>query len=283
MGRGVIDSLDGHVRRIDEDRWLAARFAPAPARARLTALYAFHHEIAKVGEIVSEPMLGEVRLAWWREALDGLYGEGPARRHEVADAMDAAFAPRPPRALLDAMIDARMRDLDKTPFADVEALAAYAEATAGGVMRAGAALCVGEPVSDEADAAIAAMGRAWGLAGLARAFAPLAARGRAPVPEDARVEAGLRRSALDAGTDPAAAAGALAPVLAAADEAYREARARRGALPAAAWPAIGYVALAPGYLRALRRPGRDPYRDRVEVVRVARQLRLVAAAATGRI
>ncbi|MCG8443887.1 MAG: squalene/phytoene synthase family protein, partial [Caulobacterales bacterium] len=132
--------LSARVRRHDEDRWLAAQFAPAPERERLIALYAFHLEVARVAEVVSEPMIGEIRLAWWREALEEI--DDPAktpRRHEVVEALAAACAEpsvRPPRNVLEAVIDARGRDLDDRPFADIAELSAYAEATAGGLMRA---------------------------------------------------------------------------------------------------------------------------------------------------
>ncbi|MBC8107455.1 MAG: squalene/phytoene synthase family protein, partial [Anaerolineae bacterium] len=57
------------VRRVDEDRWLASRFAPAPVRERLIALYAVNYEIARLSETVREAPLGDIRLEWWRSAL----------------------------------------------------------------------------------------------------------------------------------------------------------------------------------------------------------------------
>ena len=63
------EALDDLVRRVDEDRWLASRFAPADVRARLIALYAVNYEIARTAEVVREPGVGDIRLAWWRDAL----------------------------------------------------------------------------------------------------------------------------------------------------------------------------------------------------------------------
>ena len=37
----------------------------------LFALYAFNHEVARVAETVREPMLGAIRLEWWRETVEG--------------------------------------------------------------------------------------------------------------------------------------------------------------------------------------------------------------------
>src|SRR5688572_31872194 len=90
------------VRRADYDRFLTVLFAPPAARERLFALYAFNHEIAKVRETVSEPMLGQIRLQWWREAIATIY-EGKPRPHAVVDALAAAVAERgPPRAGFEA-------------------------------------------------------------------------------------------------------------------------------------------------------------------------------------
>ncbi len=57
------------VRENDPDRFFCTLFAPPAKREALFALYAFNHELARVAESVSEPMLGEIRLQWWREAL----------------------------------------------------------------------------------------------------------------------------------------------------------------------------------------------------------------------
>ena len=77
------------VRRYDHDRYLTALFAPADRREALFALAAFNLEIAKIREVVTEPMLGEMRLQWWREALDGI-ADGQVRKHEVVEPLAAA-------------------------------------------------------------------------------------------------------------------------------------------------------------------------------------------------
>ena len=70
------------VHRHDPDRFLAALYATPAQRESLLTLYAFNLEIAKVRESVSEPMLGEIRLQWWREALEEAYA-GTTRLVEV--------------------------------------------------------------------------------------------------------------------------------------------------------------------------------------------------------
>jgi hypothetical protein len=65
-------------------------------------------------------------------------------------------------------------------------------------------------------------------------------------------------------------------LLARAEALHAEARRHAGGAPASAFPAIGYVALIPSYVRRLRAGQRDQ-------PLFTRQVRLVAAAATGRL
>src|SRR5262245_31656475 len=128
-------SLEADIRTSDYDRYLAALFARAKAQSHLFALYAFQHEIAKIAETVSQPTLGLIRLQWWRETVVDIY-EGRVREHAVAQAFaQAVKAHALPRAIIEAMIDAREADLEETPFASFEQMEAYADATAGHVMR----------------------------------------------------------------------------------------------------------------------------------------------------
>ncbi len=60
------------VRDRDRDRWLATLYAPAAVRPALFALHALDLELAQVVATTTEAMLGEIRLAWWREALTKL-------------------------------------------------------------------------------------------------------------------------------------------------------------------------------------------------------------------
>lgn len=214
--------LDAQVRRMDEDRWLANRFAPADVRARLIALYALNDEIARATEAVKQAAIGDIRLAWWREAIAEVYEGKTPRAHPVLLAFAAARADWP-QAPFEALIEARARDLDVAPFANALALDAYVDATAGAVMRLAMHAC-GAEASDRfvTDAA-----RAWGVT------AWLRARRAAPVGE---TEASL---------------------IARARETYERARAVAKTMPSAAFPAIGYVALVPGYLRALEQGKRE--------------------------
>jgi phytoene synthase len=154
------EDLDGQVRRLDPERWLSSRFISDPqARADVIAIYAFDHELGRAPKVASNPLLGEIRLTWWREMLDEAYGGGAVRHHPTALALAAAIARRSlPRGPLETMIDARYRELDPAPMNLADALE-WAEGTGGGAAQA-AALAL-DPAADVGKAREA--GKAWAI------------------------------------------------------------------------------------------------------------------------
>src|SRR5437870_517006 len=104
------------VRDADYDRYVSALFAPAERRRHLFALYAFNHEVAKTAETVTQPIMGQMRLQWWCDALDEIEADR-VRRHEVVEALAETLRTHAlPRAMLNAVIDAHDNDLVEAPF-----------------------------------------------------------------------------------------------------------------------------------------------------------------------
>jgi len=172
------------VRRHDPDRFFSALFAPADRRPFLFALYAFNHELAHIGEVAREPMIAEIRLAWWRETVEGARA-GKPRNHDVARALAETFAANDlPQAPFDAMIDARAFDASPGLFADLTALETYADATSGNLMRLAAHVLGGGNDDLARDAGIA-----YAIAGLIRSMPHHAARGRQYLSNDVLAEA----------------------------------------------------------------------------------------------
>src|SRR5262245_40700240 len=115
------------VRAADKDRFLTTLFAPAERRDALFALYAFNVEIARVREVIREPVAGEIRLQWWSDALSGA-DRGEVAAHPVASARLAGSGRyRLPAERSEALIEARRSDLDPEPRARLADLAAYAQ------------------------------------------------------------------------------------------------------------------------------------------------------------
>jgi phytoene/squalene synthetase len=153
------------VRKYDRDRFLLGMTAPARHREALWALFAFNHEIAKTREVVSEPTLGLIRLQWWRDAIEKLYG-GTVLQHEVLAALTPAIQAHDlPRAWFDELIDARERDVENRPLDSFAELEQYADETSTPLNKL--VLKVLEQDASEKD--IRAVSTAFALAGLLRA------------------------------------------------------------------------------------------------------------------
>jgi phytoene synthase len=170
------------ARSADRERFLCSLFAPEPARGDLWALLAFNAEIARTREVVSEPALGEIRLQWWREAIDAAYAN-TAPTHPVVRALAAAIGrARPPRARFERLLLARQHDLTDDPMPDLAALEDYADATSGELsVLALDLLGVAAPAAQRAARHV---GIAWALTGILRATPFLAAQRRLLLPAD---------------------------------------------------------------------------------------------------
>jgi NADH dehydrogenase [ubiquinone] 1 alpha subcomplex assembly factor 6 len=267
------------VRRHDRDRFLTALFAPADRRPALFALYAFNYEVAKTREIVSEATLGRIRLQWWRESLDAVYAGGPVRHHEVVEPLAAAIHRHGlSRRHFDRLIDARERDLEDEPPADVKD---YAEASAAPlVLLALEALDVRE---ETALAAGRAIGTAYALAGLLRAVPFHARQKRLYLPFDRTSETGrlAERELFELRTTPELRRAARENARLAA-AALDRATASRAAVPRAALPALLPAVLARADLARLARAGYDPLAPSLATADPWRSWRLTVAALRGR-
>ncbi len=121
----------------DSDRFFCALLAGTQERERLFTLLAFNHEIAKIRSIVSEPIMGQMRLQWWREAIEAAQQGKPPLAHEVAQPLMQLVVQEPALATqLFALLEARERDLDDAPFASLDEVEEYACATTAPLLAA---------------------------------------------------------------------------------------------------------------------------------------------------
>ena len=277
----ALSAIGALAREADYDRYLTAVFAPAASREALFALIAFNHEVARIPEAVSEPMLGRIRLQWWREVVEAAYAGEPARRHEVAVPLaDAIRACGLDRAPLDALLDAREGDLEEGGPPDLAALERYAAATGGALT----ALMLQASGVDSGPALEAGrqVGTAWALIGTLRAAPRTAAQGRVVLPADLLAEAGISAHDLRAGRGFDRLAGVGEPVARRAAELLDAARKARGTVPRRGRGVLLIARLADLYLARLRRAGWDPRDPSVDVGLLRKQTAMLASALTGR-
>ena len=165
------------VRSGDYERFLAIQLAPPAKREALYAVTACALEVACIAEQVSEPLIGHIRLAWWREALEEMMAGAPPRQHPVVIALAAVHSHAPQVVVhLLQMVDARAVDLDTSLLAEESAWLAYCDNTAGALHMAWAAL-LDENAATVHATTMRAEARAYAMIGLARAIPFMAAQG----------------------------------------------------------------------------------------------------------
>ncbi|TYO89873.1 squalene/phytoene synthase family protein [Oceanicella actignis] len=246
------------LRRGDPDR-LRTALAAGDKAPRLLGLYAFNLEVARIASAAREPILAQMRLQWWRDALERLHAGGAAADHPaLAPLAEAMAAARLDRALFDRYLDARALDPEGPSFAEEGALHAYLADTGGALMRLAARALLDGADADAlavADEAAAHMGWASAAANLTRALPALYARGAEPLPLDAPAD----RAAMAEGRTPPALRPALAALARAGLGRLARARALRRRVPRAAAPAFLAGWEAERILRAAARPDYDMF------------------------
>ena len=271
------------VRAHDFDRYLASLFAPRAARNALLALYAFNADVARIPQSVSEPMLGEIRLQWWRDALDTL-GKGGTIGNPVADALGTAITDHNLSIpLLTGVIDARIFDLSGEAMPDMQALKAYLQKTSGNLFTLAAGIVTGAKPDAKLQSLAASAGFAWGLTNLLRNLPVHLSRGRLYLPVSHFHDYGAEPEQLLKGVAEEKAQTALLGLRDEAREAFGYARA--GVYGGSRKAALAFLpcALAPFYLAALEKQGAEPLKHIADIGPLKRISRLTYAALRGRL
>ncbi len=246
-----------YVRRNDKDRFLCSLFASPDKRESLFTLYAFNQEVSKTREMVSDTMLGHIRLQWWRDTLAEIE-QGKIRKHEVVEPLSVVIqSGRLDARDLENLIAAREFDLaDKAPANQAE-LDHYIDQTSGHL-----AVMATELLGvDDADARHAARlaGNAYGLVGILRAMVFHGRAKRLYLPHDRMEHYGVGQGDIFEFRKTDTVKALTREIAELAQNRIREARKYRKYLPSNALAAALPVVLADGYLRKLEKAGFDPF------------------------
>ncbi|KAB0681974.1 squalene/phytoene synthase family protein [Aureimonas leprariae] len=145
------------VRRDDPDRAVAVAFAARDRWPYLNALYAFDIETARIRQIVSQPLPGEIRLQWWRDRIEAHAAdplEASGQGSPVAAALLETIATCDlPASAFETLLDARIFDLYDDPMPGRAELEAYAGETASAVLMLAAMVLDREGASAASEAA----------------------------------------------------------------------------------------------------------------------------------
>lgn len=268
------------IRAHDRDRFLSTLFAPPGPRNHLSALYAFNLEVARVREVVREPLPGELRLQWWRDLIEGL-GRGEVAGHPVAAALlDMLGTTDTPRGALLNLIEARTFDLYDDPMPSLNDLEGYAGETASVLVQISAGLLLGRQNAALATASGHA-GVAIAMTGLMRALPLQAARGQCFIPLDLLRAHGASREDVVKKQATQGVREALATLRKRAAYHLDEARGALDGAPAEVVPAFLPLSLVAGDLGALARAA-DPFDGVAGISPLMRQWTLWRAARRAR-
>ena len=158
----------------DPERALALSYAPPATRAALAALFALDDTLAQILRTTREPLVGQMRLTWWHDALCAL-DTAPPPAQPVLQALAAEVLPRGVRGATLARMIEGWEALLEEPLVGT-ALARHA------ILRGALLFEAAAMVLSARDRRIERLGRGWAYADLAANLreVPLAklARGR---------------------------------------------------------------------------------------------------------
>jgi phytoene synthase len=286
VGRGGLAGRDDVVRiaarAYEPDRYLAALLAPRSLRADLIAVAAFGGEVARIPAYVSEPMMGEIRLRWWREATAAA-AAGNTTGHPIADAVGAAVRRHGlPQSMLEEFTRAISLRLTEAAPADDQALRSYLARTEGALFALAWRMLSGPGAGSDPNA-LAAAGQAYGMARLVHEFPSVLAQGRTLIPQSRLDKHETSLEVLRSGTRPEEVQALLAEVAAVSRRSLASIAPVLRRAPSPLRTALLPIALVEPYLRSQERQRYDRPGRPADISPLTRVWRIWRAHRTGRI
>jgi 15-cis-phytoene synthase len=269
------DAVRAAARDLEPDRHLAALLAPEPQRTALLAIAAFSAELRRIPRVVTDPMIGEIRLQWWRDAIEA-FAAAIKTGNPIADALgDAVRRFALPPATLIAMTEARAFDLYADPMPDAASLDGYVAKTEGVPFELAFRVLADRAPDHDEVATLRLCARAYGLTRLICDLPHDLARGCCPLPmPDGKTGESLRDQMLSGDTSQVVSA-LIEQLCTEARSAYKAAQSQVVGWPRPIRLAVRPLAVTPAYLRASTSQSRNPLRQPVDIAPFTRVWRIV--------
>ena len=269
------------ARAYEPERYVAATLASDPARLALVALAAYAGDLARIPDTATQPMLGEIRLQWWRDTLDTI-ARGGRVGSPLADALaEAINSFSLPIPMLATMSEARAWDLYNDPMPDQASLDGYFSKTEAIPFEL-ALRVLGVP-EGQAGALSLPAGRAFGLRRLLCRLPVHLASGRMLLPPDMLATYELTPAMLLQGQSTVAVQALVDHLVAEVRGTLASLRPKLRPLSRRQRVAVLPLAVLSPYLRAIERRGRNHLRDTADIAPLARVWSIAVAHALGRI
>lgn len=257
------------LRLYDRDRYLTCLLQPKDYRDDMSALYAFNAEIARVRDLISEPMPGEIRLQWWRDAISTM-GEG-ARANPLADALLETITKHDlPRDAFDKILLARAFDLYDDPMPSRNDLEGYAGETTSLLFQLSGLIAGAEQSSLLAECCGHA-GVAYVIMQILRDLPRHASRGQLYLPADILQQCGAEPARILDGEMHEGLGNALDEMIRLCRDHKAKADAACDALGAHVRPGFLSLCLIEPYLKVIEKQGFNPFKDRVQISQIRAQ------------
>ncbi|KID78325.1 NADH dehydrogenase (ubiquinone) complex I, assembly factor 6 [Metarhizium brunneum] len=169
----------------DYDAHLIRRFVPSPVRDTYAALRALNLELVRLPEVVSNPVIGTLRMKFWHESIDKTFAGMPPREpicillHQALQGLEARAGSPTKKSIkfwVSRLVKTREKYMDGRPYPSLAALEDYAENTYSTMMYTTLASI---PLrSMHVDHLASHIGKACGIIAVLRGIPVLAAPGR---------------------------------------------------------------------------------------------------------
>ncbi len=267
------------VKKSDHDRYMTILYAPKDRRDDLSALYAFNYEISRIRESISEVMLGEIRLQWWREAIDDIF-QGTTRKHDIIPALAKAIGRHDlSREIFMEILDGRTRDIyDESP-KDIPALTAYLDRTSGNLSRLAVHILGQRDMDDLAGQ----LGIAWGFVGMVRSVCYYNSLKKNFMPQELLTGSGHAGHPFLSPDRPDEAKAVIRELCQQAEQHLDHIRNDKGRIKPESRSLFLLSALTRSYLKTIKKAGYNPFRLSEQADALFRHWRLLAAALFNRI
>ncbi|UXM94057.1 phytoene/squalene synthase family protein [Bartonella sp. HY329] len=264
----------------DFDRYIALLFAPRQKRAGLAALFAFNHEIARIRNVVKEPLAGEVRLRWWADNIERANSE--PTQNPVLDALLEAINTYdlPKKVLIDAC-EARIFDLYNDSFSTIADFEGYCGETQSILLKL-ACQIIDEFEAQNSNDACGYGGVTAVLMQMIQFLPMITAEHQLYIPDEILNAVGVKREDITADSENSEQKSRLITAITAFSfEHYNDFKAAEQKLKPSLRPIFLPLTLAPHYIKQAQRADYKAFTEHFELSHLKRQWLILKTAITG--
>ncbi|XP_064248114.1 NADH dehydrogenase (ubiquinone) complex I, assembly factor 6 isoform X1 [Passer domesticus] len=126
---GAVQYCAELVRKRDYEGFLCSLLLPAESRTSAFALRAFNVELAQIKDSITQKTTGLMRMQFWRDAVEDIYGDNPPHQPVATELWRAVKRHNLTKMWFMKIIDEREKNLDDRPYRNIQELETYAENT----------------------------------------------------------------------------------------------------------------------------------------------------------